>query len=118
VETVTADPRGPLQPATCRAHFRNLGATLAGTCDDGGGAMGWRFAAPLARSWGIVAEGVAALGGGERADTPLGARTRRLRNSQDGETVVGPQWRQWPVAGVYTSIRGCNMKPLSLRPVL
>lgn len=80
--------------------------------------MGRRFAAPLARSWGIVAGGVVALGGGERADTPRAARTRRRRNSQGGEIVVGPQWRQWPVAGVYTSIRGCNMKPLSSRPVL
>jgi hypothetical protein len=80
--------------------------------------MAQRYAAPLARSSGTAVWALVPLGGGAGADTSRAVRTKGRRNSQHGETVVGPQWGRWPVAGVYTSTGGCSTKPSSSRPVL
>jgi hypothetical protein len=113
---------GPLAPpvAPFLRHLQSLGATPAETCDGGGGgggAMGQHSAGLPARSWGTVVGTLVALGGGGEVGTSRAARTMRRRSSEDGGTAVPPQRRRRPVADVYTSIRGCNMKPLSLLPM-
>ena len=106
--------------ATFQGGFQNLQPpnwpTPVETCDGGDGAKPPRLAVHLAHNLDIAVRTAVVLGGDVRAGTLQGARTTWLRGLLDGETVEDHQGLR-SVAGAYTLIMGCNMKPLSSHPV-